>query len=98
MPAKAPPRAEDLIAKLRAGELPAVRREVVQVGAYSDPARARAVVERLRKLGFDSYLSDKQAEGRYRHRVRVRPDAGRHVASLAQDLEQRGFKVWVTAE
>ena len=71
---------------------------VVQVGAFDETAAALAVVDRLRALGFDSYLSDQKAPGAYRHRVRVKPSSRSDAGTLAAQLTLRGFEVWVTTE
>jgi cell division septation protein DedD len=71
---------------------------VVQVAAYRDRSAARALVDRLQQLGFDSYLSGTRSTSPQRYRVRVRPSKGSSIAPLKNSLESRGFNVWVTRE
>lgn len=86
-----PPRA-------RARAAPGLAGSVVQVGAFPDAGSADRVVERLRRLGFDSYRSERAGNGGSRHRVRVRPSGGLDAAALAGRLRERGFDVWITRE
>jgi len=108
---KPEPRAEDVIqaiAKRAKSPAPAIPRastsaptkpgSVAQVGAFGDTASAQAMVDKLRGLGFDSYISNQKAKGRYSLRVRVRPSTGTNIAATAARLKERGFDVWVTKE
>ena len=110
--AEAPePRAEDVIsaiaartprepappAKLEPTPSPGAG-DVVQVGAFPDAGSAQRVVDRLKRLGFDSYRSERLGNGGSRHRVRVRPGGGRDAQRLAASLRERGFDVWITRE
>jgi cell division septation protein DedD len=70
----------------------------VQVGAFPDASSADRVVDRLRRLGFDSYRSERVGNGGSRHRVRVRPGSGLDARALAGTLRKRGFDVWITRE
>ena len=70
---------------------------VVQVGAFGNPADAETAVNKLREQGFDSYMSKKRAQGRYQHRVRVRPN-GSNAKALADELKRHGYDVWITRE
>ncbi|MCH6563052.1 MAG: SPOR domain-containing protein, partial [Myxococcales bacterium] len=72
--------------------------EVVQVAAYTDRKGAEVLVGRLRKRGFDSYISDTQPKGSHRYRVRVRPPSGDSANQLAARLEAQGHGVWITKE
>jgi cell division septation protein DedD len=76
----------------------AVSPDVVQVGAFPDVRSAQRVVDRLKRLGFDSYRSERAGNGGSRHRVRVRPDGVRDAQTLAGSLRERGFDVWITRE
>lgn len=71
---------------------------VVQVASYTDPRAARALANRLRKGGFDSFVSVTQPDGQPRYRVRVWPGADGDEKALAGQLEARGFSVWITRE
>jgi DedD protein len=88
-----PPRAS-----ARAAAAPAPAGSVVQVGAFPDESSAERVVDRLRRLGFDSYRSERVGNGGSRHRVRVRPGSGLDAQALAGTLRERGFDVWITRE
>jgi cell division protein FtsN len=70
----------------------------VQVGAYRDADAAGTLVRRLRRAGFDAYLSDQRAEGPNKYRVRVQPAGGSSAKALAAALEERGYGVWITRE
>jgi cell division protein FtsN len=109
---KPEPRAEDVIREIArrvkspappapqapASTAPAKSGSVAQVGAFGDTASAQAMVDKLRGLGFDSYISNQKAKGRYSLRVRVRPSNGTNIAATAASLKDRGFDVWVTKE
>ena len=71
---------------------------VVQVAAFRDASAAETLVQRLRRAGYDAYLSDQRADGSNKYRVRVQPPAGGSVKKLAKTLEERGYGVWVTSE
>ncbi len=93
--------AERVIAAIAAREKSAPKTgpgEVVQVAAYTDRKMAEALVGRLRKRGFDSYISDTQPKGSHRFRVRVRPPSGDSAIQLAARLEAQGHGVWITKE
>ncbi len=93
--------AERVIAAIAAREKSAPNTgpsEVVQVAAYTDRKMAEALVGRLRKRGFDSYISDTQPKGSHRFRVRVRPPSGDSAIQLAARLEAQGHGVWITKE
>ena len=70
----------------------------VQVAAYRDVSAAETLVRRLRRAGYDAYLSDRRADGPNQHRVRVQPPRGSSVKTLASTLEERGYGVWITRE
>ncbi len=72
--------------------------KVVQVASYTESNAADALVKKLRAAGFDSYLSNTRPDGAYRYRVRVRPKGSATVQVLANNLKQRGYTTWVTAE
>ena len=93
--------AERVIAAIAAREKSAPNTgpsEVVQVAAYTDRKMAEALVGRLRKRGFDSYISGTQPKGSHRFRVRVRPPSGDSAIQLAARLEAQGHGVWITKE
>ncbi len=71
---------------------------VVQVGAFAERSPAEKLQERLRRMGFDAYLSERRPSGKFRFRVRVRPSQVVDAHSLASDLKARHFNVWVTRE
>ncbi len=86
-----------------AAEEPSVGRElrsgpVVQVAAYREVEAAQTLVRRLRRAGYDAYLSDQRATGANKYRVRVQPPPGSPVNELAATLGDRGYGVWVTRE
>ncbi len=100
-PAPGPEVVERVIAEIAAWEKSAPKTgpsEVVQVAAYTDRKLAEVLVERLRKRGFDSYISDTQPKGSHRFRVRVRPPSGDSANQLAARLEAQGHGVWITKE
>ncbi len=100
-PAAGPEALERVIAEIAAREKSAPKTgpsEVVQVAAYTDRKLAEVLVERLRKRGFDSYISDTQPKGSHRFRVRVRPPSGDSANQLAARLEAQGHGVWITKE
>lgn len=69
----------------------------VQVGAFSDPARASALVERLREAGFDARLVVVESSPLVRVRTgRFADDAG--ARTLCQRLEARGFESLVVSD
>jgi cell division septation protein DedD len=72
--------------------------KVVQIAAYKDIRSAEALVRRLRRGGFDSYVSRTRPEGEERFRVRVSPSGGSDIETLATQLRERGFSIWVTTE
>jgi cell division protein FtsN len=71
---------------------------VIQVASYVERHSAAALVTRLRRRGFDSYLSQTRSEGEVRYRVRVRPSGGLGPADLAGQLQSSGFSTWITTE
>jgi cell division septation protein DedD len=71
---------------------------VVQVASEPTRSRAEAVVARLTREGFEAYISDSRPSGATRYRVRVRPKSKQPPSALADELEDRGFSVWVTRE
>jgi len=71
---------------------------VVQVAAYRELEAAQTLVRRLRRAGYDAYLSDQRATGPNKYRVRVQPPPGSPVKQLATTLADRGYGVWVTSE
>lgn len=71
---------------------------VVQVAATPDRGSATALVERLRALGFASFISGTRPSGTARYRVRVRPQGDEPIAALVARLKGRGFSVWITTE
>jgi cell division septation protein DedD len=71
---------------------------VVQVAAYREVEAAQTLVRRLRRAGYDAYLSDQRATGPNKYRVRVQPPPGSKAKSLADTLADRGYGVWVTNE
>jgi cell division protein FtsN len=74
------------------------RQVVIQVASYTDQRSAEALVTRLRRSGFDSYLSHTKPEGETRYRVRVRPSGDTKPADLAGKLQASGFSTWITTE
>ena len=97
-PAPEPKVAERVIAEIAARDKSARSGPVVQVAAYADRQMAEALVRRLQKRGFDSYISDTQPRGSHRFRVRVRPPLGKSANRLAARLESEGHGVWITKE
>jgi len=80
---------------------PALQRvgsKVVQIAAYRDIRSAEALVRRLRRGGFDSYVSSTRPDGEDRFRVRVSPGGETDIETLASELRERGFPIWVTTE
>jgi cell division protein FtsN len=71
---------------------------VIQVASYTDRRSAEALVTRLRRSGFDSYISHTQPAGETRYRVRVRPSGGLEASDLAGQLQSNGFNTWITTE
>jgi cell division septation protein DedD len=71
---------------------------VVQVASYTDPRSAEALVQRLRRMGFDAYKSKTGTTAGDRFRVRVRPGASEDPTRVASKLASNGFSVWVTRE
>jgi len=90
--------AQRVIAEIAARKQPQQTGKVVQVAAYAERPLAEALVERLRKSGFKSYVSDTRPKGQYRFRVRVRSQLGGSVKQLAARLEAQGHAVWITTE
>jgi DedD protein len=71
----------------------ASQRFVVQVGAFADPASARAAVERVEKLGLKPYTQVVQTGSGPRTRVRLGPFATREEAQRVQArTEAAGIK------
>ncbi len=99
-PASAPaaPNHEAVIAAIERKRVVAPAGPVVQIASYTDPRSADALVARLRRLGFDSYVSNTSPQGEPRFRVRVRPAPGEDPARIASKLSANGFSVWVTRE
>jgi DedD protein len=69
---------------------------VIQVGSFSDPENAEALVERLREAGFTAFREDARVGARATHRVLVGPtllrgDAREQVARLALELGLEGL-------
>ncbi len=60
-----------------------VGRVVVQVGAYSDPAKLRDARQKVEKLGLKTYTQEVQVDGEKRTRVRVGPFASKAEADTA---------------
>jgi cell division septation protein DedD len=86
------PEAQPQSARQRVGS------KVVQIAAYRDIRSAEALARRLRRSGFDSYVSSTRPEGEERFRVRVSPSADTDIGTLASQLRERGFPIWVTTE
>jgi cell division protein FtsN len=74
------------------------RQVVIQVASYTDRRSAEALVRRLRRSGFDSYLSHTRPVGEVRYRVRVRPSDELGASELAVKLQSTGFSTWITTE
>lgn len=103
-------KARDLIDEMAAKRAAAREREtkpppqprkgskVIQIAAFKDMRSAEALVRRLRRSGFDSYVSSTQPEGEKRFRVRVSPSGGSDIQTLATQLRERGFSIWLTTE
>ena len=70
----------------------------MQVAAYRDVGAAETLVRRLRRAGYDAYLSGRRAAGPNKYRVRVQPRGGETAQALASTLEERGYGVWITRE
>jgi DedD protein len=65
---------------------------VIQLGAFADPARARALEQRLRKAGFPAYLE--RVPQANRTRVRAGPYASREAAQKAfESMKKRQLTV-----
>ncbi|MFQ5698439.1 MAG: SPOR domain-containing protein [Myxococcota bacterium] len=71
---------------------------VIQIASYTDRRSADALATRLRRSGFQAYVSHTRPEGKPRYRVRVRPSGGLAPRELAARLKDHGFSVWVTSE
>lgn len=71
---------------------------VIQIASYTDRRSAEALTSRLRRGGFQAYVSDTRPAGTRRYRVRVRPSGGLAAREIAAKLADRGFSVWVTSE
>ncbi len=79
-----------------AGE--AADRVVVQVGAYTEPAKLQDVRQKVEKLGFKTYTQEVQSGGVKQTRVRVGPFANRAEADkVAARLRASGLPVAVYA-
>jgi cell division septation protein DedD len=87
-----------VIAALERKRAAASPEPVVQVASYTDPRSAEALVQRLRRMGFDAYKSKTSTAAGDRFRVRVRPAASEDPSRVASKLAGNGFSVWVTRE
>lgn len=68
-------------------------RYIVQIGAYADPATARAARLKVERLGLKTYVHEIDVPGGKRIRVRVGPFSDREEAARVQDrLEKAGFQ------
>ena len=56
---------------------------VVQVGAYTEPAKLKEARQRVEKLGFKTYTQVVEVDGSKRTRVRIGPFATRVEADKA---------------
>lgn len=94
--------AEKLIAAIAhrrpSGSASSPRGNVVQVASYRDRRAADALSSRLKRHGFEAFVSTLVRGGEQRYRVRVRPTAGIGEEAVAAQLAERGFSVWVTRE
>jgi DedD protein len=70
-------------ATARADAPSASERMVVQVGAFSDPAAARGVRQRVEQIGLKTFVQEVQTDGGKRLRVRVGPFDSREDAEKA---------------
>ena len=70
-------------ATARAEAPTAPERMVVQVGAFSDPAAARGVRQRVEQIGLKTFVQEVQTDGGKRLRVRVGPFDSREDAEKA---------------
>ena len=76
----------------------ATDRVVVQVGAYTEPAKLQDVRQKVEKLGFKTYTQEVQSGGVKQTRVRVGPFASRVEADkVAARLRASGLPVAVYA-
>lgn len=76
-----------------AAEATAGARYIVQIGAYADPATARAARLKVERLGLKTYVHEIDVPGGKRIRVRVGPFSDREEAARVQDrLEKAGFQ------
>ena len=90
-PAKAPPVAPDA-APATGG------RFVVQVGAFTDAERLRAVRQKLEKQGFKTYTQEIQTAAGKSTRVRIGPYANRQEAdAVANKIKAGGLQVNILA-
>ncbi len=79
-------KAQERVSALQRKFLPSAGRYSVQVGAFSERARADRLAQRLRDKGYDTYIMTITIEGRRFHRVRV----GRLATEAeAQELDRR---------
>jgi len=88
--------------RLRPGVLSpdSAERFAVQVGAFSESHAAEALVERLRRIGFEAYVSPSAVPGQARWRVRVGPVASREQAEgvAARLKAEQKLPTWVLDE
>ena len=62
---------------------PAAGRVVVQVGAYTEPAKLRDARQKVEAMGFKTYIQVVEVDGTKRTRVRVGPFASKAEADQA---------------
>ena len=76
----------------------AVGRMVVQVGAYTEPAKLKDARQKVEKLGFKTYTQVVEVDGAKRTRVRIGPFATRAEADkAAARIKASGLPVAVLA-
>ncbi len=69
----------------------------IQVGAFMTQGSAISLVDKLRSLGYDAYISEVTQNNCLLFRVRVGRYAGKSYARQdARSLRQRGFDTWIT--
>lgn len=65
----------------------------VQLGAFSNPAKAEQLVARLRARGYAAFVLEYRASGQVLHRVRVGPEQDRaRAVAIAERLRKDGFQ------
>ncbi len=95
VPAPAPPVAA---AETPAAPALAANEVVVQVFSSSDLAQARSIVDKLKKAGYQAFLSPVQVGAQSMQRVRIGPFTDRSKAQTVADEVKKRFRLdtWIT--